>query len=99
MTKQPAPRRKHIPQRMCVVCRESNAKRQLTRVVRTADAGVQIDPTGKLNGRGAYLCDKPSCWKRAVETDVLAKALRTELNDEDKQRLREVMTTMSQMSN
>jgi uncharacterized protein len=99
MTKQPVPRRKHVPQRMCVVCRESSAKRQLTRVVRTADAGIQIDPTGKLNGRGAYLCDKPSCWKRAGETEVLAKALRTELTDEDKARLREVMTTMSQTSN
>lgn len=98
-TKQPAQRHKHIPQRMCVVCRESSAKRQLTRLVRTPEAGVQPDPTGKLNGRGAYLCDKLSCWKRAVETEVLAKALRTELTDADKQRLREVMTTMSQMSN
>ena len=40
MTKQASPRQKHIPQRMCVVCRETSAKRTLTRVVRTADTGT-----------------------------------------------------------
>ncbi len=78
-----------VPQRMCVVCRTTAAKRTLTRVVRTADEGVQIDRTGKRNGRGAYLCDQPGCWQRAIEMDVLAKALRTDLTDEDRQRLRD----------
>lgn len=81
--------RKHIPQRTCVVCRETDAKRSLTRLVRTADEGVQIDLTGKRNGRGAYLCNQPSCWQRAVESDVLEKALRTTLTPEDRQRLDE----------
>jgi uncharacterized protein len=94
MTKQASPRQKHVPQRMCVVCRETNAKRTLTRVVRTAEAGVQVDPGGKMNGRGAYLCSQPSCWQKAVETDVLSKALRTELTAEDKNRLREAASTI-----
>lgn len=81
-------RPKHIPQRMCVVCRQTSAKRTLTRVVRTTDQGVQIDPTGKLNGRGAYVCDNSVCWQRIAETDVLEKALRTTLTEEDRQRLR-----------
>jgi predicted RNA-binding protein YlxR (DUF448 family) len=85
-------RRKHIPQRTCVVCRETSAKRTLTRIVRTADEGVQVDPTGKRNGRGAYLCGQPSCWQNAVESNVLEKALRTTLTTEDRQRLREAMT-------
>ncbi|HRE48965.1 MAG TPA: YlxR family protein [Aggregatilineales bacterium] len=89
-TKTGKPHPKHIPQRMCVVCRESAAKRTLTRIVRTPDAGVQIDPSGKRNGRGAYLCDDPACWKRAAETDVLEKALRTALTEADRQRLRRV---------
>ena len=80
---------KHIPQRTCVVCRETNAKRTLTRIVRTAENGVQVDPTGKLNGRGAYLCDRSECWQQAVESDVLDKALRTTLTAEDRQRLNE----------
>ncbi len=85
------PTHKHIPQRTCVVCRETNAKRTLTRIVRTANEGVQVDPTGKQNGRGAYLCDQETCWRRAVETDVLEKALRTTLTTEDRQRLGEAM--------
>lgn len=88
------PHRKHIPQRTCAVCREVNAKRTLTRLVRTASGGVQVDPGGKMNGRGAYLCDKRSCWVRALETDVLEKALRVQLTDEDRQRLREVLDKM-----
>lgn len=79
---------RRVPQRMCVVCRTTAAKRTLTRIVRTADEGVQVDPTGKRNGRGAYLCDQPGCWQRAIDSDVLAKALRTSLTDDDRQRLR-----------
>jgi predicted RNA-binding protein YlxR (DUF448 family) len=98
-TQSPAQRpHKHIPQRMCVVCRETNAKRTLTRIVRTPDAGVQVDPTGKRSGRGAYVCDKSTCWQRAAESDVLEKALRTTLTVDDRQRLREVMTAKMQRS-
>ncbi len=84
-------RRKHIPQRTCVVCRETNAKRTLTRIVRTTDDGIQTDPSGKKNGRGAYLCNQLSCWQNAVESNVLEKALRTTLTPDDRQRLREAM--------
>lgn len=70
-------RRKHVPQRTCIVCRETDAKRALTRIVRAGEGVVEVDPTGRKNGRGAYLCDKQSCWDRAVTTNVVAKALRT----------------------
>lgn len=83
----PKPRR-HVPQRTCVVCRTTSDKRSLTRLVRTPDDGVQIDPTGKRNGRGAYLCNQVACWDRALTTDVLARALRTELTDADRARIR-----------
>lgn len=65
--------------RSCVVCRQKVDKRTLTRVVRTPDSGVQIDSTGKQNGRGAYLCANPICWERAVERKVLDRALKTDL--------------------
>jgi hypothetical protein len=80
-------RKKHIPQRTCIVCHTTGDKRTLTRLVRTPDAGVQVDPTGKQPGRGAYLCDNPDCWQQAVQTQVAAEALRTNLTDEDRQRL------------
>jgi hypothetical protein len=81
-------RRKHIPQRTCVVCRSTADKRVLTRLVRTPDDGVHVDPSGKRNGRGAYLCDNPDCWDRALTSDVLAKALRTTLTETDRDRIR-----------
>ena len=81
------PTRKHVPVRMCVVCRDKAGKRALTRVVRT-EQGLQVDSSGKLNGRGAYLCDREACWDTAVKTELLAKALRMPLTEEDRERLR-----------
>jgi uncharacterized protein len=60
-------------------------KRTLVRIVRRPE-GVQIDPTGKLAGRGAYLHDKRSCWERGLK-GALAHALKIELTAEDKDRL------------
>lgn len=81
-------RRKHQPQRTCVICREVNPKRSLTRLVRTPDTGVQIDPSGKLAGRGAYLCDNPACWAQAASSDALNRALRTTLTEEERGQIR-----------
>lgn len=81
MSKKKTRKPKHVPQRMCVVCRQKFDKRQLTRVVRTANMGVIIDPTGKQNGRGAYLCDQLVCWDKMIKgPGVLNQALNTELN-------------------
>lgn len=76
------PQPKHVPERMCVVCREKGGKRTLTRVVRLSDGTIEIDSTGKKNGRGAYLCDKSVCWQRATTTDVLGQALRATLSSD-----------------
>ena len=54
-----------------------------------AKGGIEVDPTGRKNGRGAYLCDKPGCWDRAVTTPILAKALRTTPDQESLTGLRE----------
>lgn len=78
---------KPVPVRMCVVCRDKAGKRTLTRIVRT-DHGLQVDLGGKMNGRGAYLCERETCWDTAVKTDLLAKALRMPLSEEDRERLR-----------
>ena len=76
-------RNKHIPQRLCVVCRQKRDKRQLTRLVRT-ESGVVIDPTGKQNGRGAYVCDQPQCWDKIIKSQLLDKALKTEISADEK---------------
>ena len=83
---------KHIPQRTCIGCRTVMAKRQLVRIVRTAD-GVLVDPTGKLAGRGAYLHDRRSCWESGL-AGSLAHALKTELTADDRGRLEAFMNTL-----
>ncbi len=77
-------RKKHIPIRTCIVCRQKRDKRQLVRIVRTSVSGVLVDPTGKQNGRGAYLCDQEQCWDQALNSRVLDQALKTELSEEER---------------
>ena len=94
MAKKPVTRVKHVPQRTCIGCRTVLPKRQLLRIVRTAD-GVRVDPTGKVPGRGAYLHDQRQCWENGLK-GALAHALKTELSTEDRARLVEFMNTLPQ---
>ncbi|MGA9396956.1 MAG: YlxR family protein [Anaerolineaceae bacterium] len=87
MAKKARPRVKHIPQRTCVGCRETLAKRSLIRLVRTED-GIMIDKSGKLSGRGAYLHNVRSCWEAGLKGS-LARALKIELTDADRIKLKE----------
>ncbi len=78
-------KRKHVPQRTCVGCREVNSKRTLIRVVRRPE-GIVVDPTGKLAGRGAYLHDRRPCWELGMK-GALAHALKIELSQQDRETL------------
>lgn len=71
--------RRKAPIRTCVGCRESSDKIALLRIVRTTDGEVRIDPTGKMAGRGAYLCGKKDCLSLAIKHKKLSKALRCEI--------------------
>ncbi len=92
MNAQQSLRRKPIPQRSCVVCREKSNKPALNRIVMTEE-GIVVDRSGKLRGRGAYLCHKPACWQRAINTDILEKALRVSFTQADRERLRQSIST------
>lgn len=81
------PRQRSIPQRTCIACREQEGKRALVRIVRGVN-GVEVDPTGKLSGRGAYLHPVRSCWESALTTRVLQRALRTSLTAAEIEQLR-----------
>lgn len=74
---------RHVPQRMCVICREVQGKRTLIRIVRTPADGVLVDATGKRAGRGAYLCQRRTCWERALNSNALNRALRTTLTEDE----------------
>lgn len=73
-------------------CRQVLEKRTLMRIVRLPDS-VQVDPTGKLAGRGAYLHDRRSCWEIGLK-GALARALKTELTDIDREYLLNMMATI-----
>lgn len=67
------------PTRSCVACRTSRDKHDLIRVVRRPDGTVQTDPTGKANGRGAYVCKDAACITNGIERGTLARALETRI--------------------
>ena len=90
--KKPVQRVKHVPQRTCVGCREVLPKRTMIRIVRTTE-GVQIDSTGKLAGRGAYLHDKRECWEQGLK-GALAHALKATISMEERAKLDEFMNTL-----
>ena len=81
-----------MPQRTCVGCREVLPKRTLIRIVRQGET-VDVDPSGKLAGRGAYLHNQRSCWEQGLK-GALARALKTELTDKDRERLMAFMSTL-----
>ncbi len=80
---------RHIPERTCVACRRREAKRGLIRLVRTPEGQVEVDPTGRKAGRGAYLCPRPACWEEALRRRVLNRALRVVLTPEEVERLQQ----------
>jgi predicted RNA-binding protein YlxR (DUF448 family) len=87
-------RPKHVPIRTCVACRQTSVKRALVRLVRDPAGVVDIDPTGKRNGRGAYLCPGRQCWELALRRGALARALKTTLRPEDRERLLQYSATL-----
>ena len=82
---------KKIPQRQCMGCRERKAKREMIRVVRMTDGNVSLDFSGKLNGRGAYICPDPECLKKAQKTKSLERALEVPIPQEVYDRLAKEM--------
>jgi predicted RNA-binding protein YlxR (DUF448 family) len=92
--KRKGPRPKHVPQRMCIACRGHDAKRGLYRIVRSPEGAVEPDPTGRRNGRGAYLCGQRACWEKALASGLLARALNVEIDTETLDRLRRYAATL-----
>lgn len=85
--RQPGSRPRHVPQRTCIGCRSTSAKREFVRIVRTVSGGVEVDLTGKKAGRGAYLCKQSGCWELALKRDHVARALKTSVGPADREAL------------
>ena len=78
---------KKIPQRQCMGCRERMDKKALIRVVRGTDGSVSLDCSGKAAGRGAYICPKAECLKKAQKSKALDRSLEVEIPQEVYDRL------------
>ena len=72
-------KQKKIPMRRCIGCYESKPKKELLRIVRNSEGIIQMDFSGKMNGRGAYLCDDAGCFEKMVKGNKLSREFETEI--------------------
>ena len=75
-------KQKKIPQRKCIICGENKDKNDLIRIVKNKEEGIILDPTGKKNGRGAYICKEEKCINEAKKKRKLEKVFKTEISDD-----------------
>lgn len=92
--KQQRQKPRRVPERTCIACRQVRPKRELIRIVRTPAGHVELDPTGKKSGRGAYLCARRSCWEPALKKGLLEREFETALSQEDRSALEAYIETL-----
>ncbi len=80
-------RRDHVPERTCIACRRPQAKAALVRLVRAPTGEVAVASTGRLAGRGAYVCLSRTCWEQAFTKGRVEHALRVSLSRELREQL------------
>ena len=80
---------RHVPMRTCVVCKDKKPKQELLRIVRTPEGEVHVDVTGKLSGRGGYICSREHWGDKQIRAK-LRYGLKVELTQEDTDRLSEI---------
>ena len=83
---------KKVPMRQCTGCREMKSKRDIIRVIKTAENEICIDATGRKNGRGAYICPNMVCLKQAMKNRGLERSLKTAIPETVYQQLEEEMS-------
>ena len=82
---------KSIPLRTCMGCNEKKPKKELVRIVKNKEGQISLDKTGKLDGRGAYICDSVECLEKVVKSKRLEKVLESEISEEVYNNLRGVI--------
>ena len=82
---------KKIPQRTCMGCNEKKDKKDLIRIVKNKANEILVDKTGKLNGRGAYICNNVECLEKLIKSKRLERVLETNISNEIYESLRGVI--------
>lgn len=86
---------KKIPMRQCVGCGEMKSKKEMLRIIKTAENEIFLDTTGKKNGRGAYICPNGECLAQAIKTRGLERSLKTAIPKEVIENLTKEMETVA----
>lgn len=87
---------KRIPQRTCMGCNEKKDKKDLIRIVKDKGNNISIDLTGKMEGRGAYICNKIECLDKVLKSKRLEKILECKINEDIYNKLRGVIIGKSE---
>ncbi len=82
---------KKIVQRMCMGCNTKKDKRELIRIVINKEGDISLDKTGKLAGRGAYICDNIDCLEKVIKSKRLERVFNTKIDEEIYKNLRGVI--------
>ncbi len=70
------------PERMCVVCRKMQPKQSLLRVVKAKDGQISFDETGKMSGRGAYICKSRECFDKLFKTKGFERSFKSSVPED-----------------
>ncbi len=82
---------KRNPQRTCMGCNEKKDKKDLIRIVKNKSNEINVDKTGKMEGRGAYICDDIKCLEKVIKNRRLERALDIKISQEIYESLRGVI--------
>ena len=83
-----------IPMRQCTGCRKMKSKKEMLRVLKTAENEIVLDATGKKNGRGAYLCFSRECLEKAMKSRGLERSLKAAIPQEVYENLKKEFDTI-----
>lgn len=72
---------KKLPQRTCIGCNTQKLKKDLIRIVKDKDGNINIGRTGKMNGRGAYLCKNKECLEKAIKSKKIEKIFEMKIDE------------------
>lgn len=82
---------KKKPERRCISCNEKKEKNELLRIVRTPEKNIEIDLTGKKNGRGAYICKSEECLNKIIKSKRLERNFEIEIKTDFYEEIRGVI--------
>lgn len=81
----------NVPQRTCMGCNKKRNKKEFIRIVKNKENEISIDKTGKMQGRGVYLCNNIECLEKAIKTKRLERVFKCKISNEIYENLRGVI--------